>query len=323
MRAVRFHETGGPEVLQVDEIEQPTPDKDEILVEVKAAGVNPSETYVRSDWAEYPPPQLPLIPSSDVAGDVEDVGSAVTEFDVGDRVFAAIGHSVGGGLAEYVTIPEELCAGLPDGVAYEQGAGVGTAGACAWHSLANKPRLEPGKTCLVQGGSGGVGHIGSQVAAAAGMTVIATAGSDDRCERLDEFGVDVALNYNRDDLTQAIESAAPDGVDIFLEHFPEYYFEMDVEVAAAGSHIVIFGATEKPVEISPPVLHDARSQNTTVWFTSSGAYSKGESMRKLARLLDSGDLEAEIARRYTLDEAGEAHRAVEEDSFVGRVVITL
>lgn len=318
MRAVRFHETGGPEVLQVDEVETPTPGNGEVLVSVRAAGVNPSETYVRSDWDEYTPPHLPMIPASDVAGVVEAVGEDVTEFAVGDRVFAAVGHSVGGGLAEYVAIPADLCAALPDGVEFEQGAGVGTAGAAAWHSLANGPRLEPGKTCLIQGGSGGVGHIATQIAASAGMTVIATAGADDRCARLPAFGVDVALNYTRDDLTAAIADAAPGGIDIVLEYFPQHYMDMDIEVSAANGHIVLIGG----YEMATSKVHDARSKNLTIWPTSSGAYDKGESMRKLARLMESGALRAEIARRYTFEEAAEAHRAVEEDDFVGRVVVT-
>lgn len=318
MRAVRFHETGGPEVLQVDEVETPTPGDGELLVSVMAAGVNPSETYVRSDWDEYQPPHLPMIPASDVAGVVEAVGAGVTRFDVDDRVFAAVGHSVGGGLAEYVAIPADLCAGLPDGVPFEQGAGVGTAGAAAWHGLANGPRLEPGKTCLIQGGSGGVGHIASQIADAAGMTVIATAGADDRCARLPEFGVDVALNYNRDDLTAAVVDAAPGGVDVVLEHLPEHYLDMDIEVCATGGHVVLIGG----YEMATTKVHAARSKNLTIWPTSSGAYDKGESMRKLARLLESGALRVEIARRYALEESAEAHRAVEEDDFVGRVVVT-
>lgn len=318
MRAVRFHEVGGPDVLQVDEVPKPTPGDEEILVEIKAAAVNPVETYVRSDWDEYPPSQLPQIVGADFSGVVVETGADVTRFEVGDHVFAATGRSGMGGYAEYIAVDADICARLPDGVDFEQGAGVGNAGGPAWQALTGRPALVPGMTCLIHGGSGGVGHIASQIASAAGLRVIATAGSDDRRDRLAEFGVDHAFNYTRDDLEATIGEAAEDGVDVILDPFPHLYLDLDIGVAAKNGYIVVYDKTD----LSTSRVHEARGKNLAIWMTSFGTMHKGEAMRGLARLLAMGDLRIAIANRYPLEEAAEAHRALEEEDFVGRLIVT-
>ncbi|WP_435095169.1 NADPH:quinone reductase [Halarchaeum sp. P4] len=317
MRAVRYHETGGPDVLQVDEdVPKPEPSAGEVRIEVKAAGVNPVDTYFRE--GDYEPPDLPMIPGSDVSGVVDAVGDDVTEWSVGDRVFGTgLGNWNQGSYAEYAVAPADSLAPLPAGVSFAEGAAVALVGVTAWRALVHHGDLEPAETCLVHGGSGGVGHVAVQLADAAGATVTTTA-SEEYHSRLRTLGADTVLDYRRDDLADAVvEAGAPD---VILDHRVDDYFGFDAEVAAPGADVVAIGNTENAATL--PDVPGARAKELSVSLMSMyNTPDLGAVLGRLATLLADGRLAPDIERSYALAEAADAQRAVLEESFFGKLVV--
>jgi len=325
MRAVRFHEYGGTDVLQVDEIDRPEPAAAEVLVEVHGAGVNPVDTYFRE--GSYEPFTLPMIPGVDVAGTVAAVGDGVAEFSEGDPVFGtAIGKDHYGGYAEYVAVPTDRLVTLPDGVDLVAAGGAGVAAVTAWRALVEHADLQVGDRCLIHGGSGGVGHAAVQLAAAAGAQVITTA-SPQYHDQLRELGADVVFDYSRDDLPEAVvEAVRPvsgqtDGVDVILDHRMHEYLSFDAEVAATGCRVV--GIGEKDPQVGFRQSSAARGKDLNLQMMSMfNTPDFRPRLSNVAGLLADGDLDIKVATTYGLDEAGEAQRAVLEDSFLGKLVIT-
>jgi len=325
MRAVRFHEYGGTDVLQVDEIDRPEPADDEVLVEVHGAGVNPVDTYFRE--GSYEPFALPMIPGVDVAGEVAAVGEGVEGFSKGDPVFGtAIGKDHYGGYAEYAAVPTDRLVTLDEGVDLVAAGGAGVAAVTAWRALVDHAGLQVGDRCLIHGGSGGVGHAAVQLAAAAGAQVITTA-SQQYHDQLAELGADVVLDYSRDDLAEAVVSAArpvsgqTDGVDVVLDHRMHEYLSVDAEVAATGCRVV--GIGEKDPQVGFAQSSAARGKDLTLQMMSMfNTPDFRPRLAKLAGLLADGDLDIKVATTYGLDEAGEAQRAVLEESVLGKLVIT-
>jgi len=317
MRAVRYHEHGGPNVLQVDEIDDQDPGQGEVRIDVEAAGVNPVDTYFRT--GEYPVDSLPMISGSDVAGVVDAVGEGVEEFAVGDRVFATGLGNLGrqGTYAEAVIAPVDALAELPEAVSFSEGAAMSLVGVTAWQAFVYHAGLEPGEACLVQSGSGGVGHVAVQLADAMGARVLTTA-SETHHDHLRDLGADAVFDYRRDDLEEAVaDVAAPD---VILETITNEYFGMDARIAATGGRIVGIGNTdsEAAVPMSASKPKDLRFQMMTMYNTP----DIGEALSRLAYLAETGQVVPEVARTYDLDEAAEAQRAVLEDSFLGKLVLT-
>jgi NADPH2:quinone reductase len=319
MRAVRYHEHGGPEVLTVEEIERPEPGDGEVLVAVEAAAINPVDTYFRE--GSYEPASLPMIPGSDFAGVVEAVGADVTDFEPGDRVFGTgLGNDRQGTAAEYAVAPTDRLAHLPDAVGFDEGAAVALVGVTAWRALVDHAALRPAETCLVHGGSGGVGHVAVQLAAATGARVVTTA-SEEHHDHVRDLGADVVLDYRRDDLADAVGKASGEGgPDAILDHRLDDYLQFDADVAAQGGRIV--GIGNEDVAATFENVPGARSKELTyVLMSMFNTPDISVVLRTLARLMEAGDLAAEIAGVSDLDEVAEAQRAVLEDSFVGKLVV--
>ena len=321
MRAVRFHEHGGTDVLQVDEVDRPDPADDEVVVAVRGAGVNPVDTYFRD--GSYEPFTLPMIPGVDVAGEVAAVGDGVAEsgeFAEGDAVFGTgLGNDRYGAYAEYVAVPTDRLARLPDGANLESMGGAGVAGMTAWRGLIDKAALEPAETVLIHGGSGGVGHAAVQIAAAAGAHVVTTAAPSYH-DRLAELGADAVLDYGRDDLADAVRETGDGGVDVVLDHRLDDYLQFDAEVANAGARVVGIGENDPEVGFSNDGV--ARSKDVSYHFMSMfNTPDLSVPLRRLAGLVDAGDFEVDVARTYSLDEAAEAQRVVMEESFLGKLVL--
>ena len=319
MRAARFHEHGGPGVLQVDEIERPEVGSHRVLVEVAAAGVNPVDTYYREGGYEVF--ELPYTPGVDVAGTVVESGGHVSGFAPGDRVFGTgLGGSYHGAYAEYVSVPARLLVPLPDGVDVTEAGGAGVVAVTAWRALYDHAELGPAETCLIHGGSGGVGHAAVQLADAVGARVVTTAAPEYH-DRLGALGADVALDYRRDDLAEAVVEASGGGVDVVLDHRLDDYLQFDAEVAATGARVVGIGENDPEVGFSDDGV--ARSKDVSYHFMSMfNTPDYGPRLAGVARFLETGELAIAIERTYGLVEAGEAQRAVMEESFLGKLVLT-
>jgi len=319
MRAVRLHDHGGPDVLQVDDTERPAPDDDEVLVEVAAAGVNPVDTYFRD--GSYEPVGLPFTPGVDFAGTVAAVGADVTDFATGDRVFGTgIGNAgFQGGYAEFATVPTDRVVALPDGADIVEAGAAGVAAVTAWRALIDHADLDPAEACLVHGGSGGVGHAAVQIADAVSARVVTTAAPEYH-DRLRELGADVVLDYARDDLADAVLEATDGGADAILDHRLDDYLQFDADVAAAGCRVVGIGENSP----DPTFTNDGAARSKDVNYQFMSMFNMPDlrvGLRGVAHLMESDRLTVELARSYGLDEAGGAQRDVMNDSFLGKLVV--
>ena len=322
MRAIRYHETGGPDRLHVEDVPRPTPGEDEILVDVHATSVNPLEIRFRS--GRYPADDFPITPGVDFAGEVAAVGPGVRGFAVGDRVFGDgldKGGPYQGAMAEYAVAPTSLTTHLPDAVGFEAAAAVGHVGLTAWMALLEWGRPQPGDTVLVQGGSGGVGHVAVQLATLAGATVVATAGDAAKRRRVRELGAEEVVDYRDDpasDLRAACESLGAPSV--ILDHRLHDYLALDIELAGEGARIVTIAGDD----VSFSNTSTGVSKGLSIHFSGSTQLDDiPGTLDRLAALLASGRLTVDVGRRFPLEEAAAAHRAVEEESVLGKVVVTI
>ncbi|MFB6120944.1 MAG: NADPH:quinone reductase [Halobacteriaceae archaeon] len=316
MRAVRYHEHGGPGVLRVDEIPTPDPGHGEIRVAVEAASVNPVDTYFRE--GAYVPPELPMVPGSDFAGVVDEVGPGVTRFEVGDRVFGTnLGNDRQGTYAAEIVAPANRAAHLPDGVAFSEGAAVALVGATAWRALVSHANLDPAETVLVHGGNGGVGHVAVQLAASSGARVVTTARPTYH-DRLAAIGADHVVDYRVDGLADALRAAGPP--DVILDHRLDDYLSLDAEVGTRGCRVVGIGNTEAAAGFND--VAGARARELSLDLIS--VFNTPDVPAVLDRIGDlvaAGDVVPEVSDLYELEEAAAAQRAVAEDSFFGKLVV--
>jgi len=319
MRAVRFHEHGGADVLQVDEVERPDPGPDEVLLEVAGAGVNPVDTYFRE--GSYEPYGLPAIPGVDAAGEVVAVGESVTDLVPGDVAYATgLSSDRPGGYAEYVAVPTDRVVRLPDGVDPVAAGGAGVVAVTAWRALVDHAGVEPAEDVLIHGGSGGVGHVAVQLARAVGARVVATAAPAYHDE-VEALGAATVLDYARDDLADAVLAATDGGPDVIIDHRLDDYLQFDADVAATGGRVVGIGENDPGIGFER--ASDARAKDLEVTLMSTFNTPRlADPMARLALLFDRGDVRVEVARTYDLDAAGEAQHAVMDDSFLGKLVVT-
>lgn len=322
MRAVRYHSGGDPDVLRIDVVDRPSPAPDEVLVAVRAASINPTDAKRRQRGTG----PTPKTTGSDFAGVVEAVGDAVTGFAPGDRVCGTGLHTTRfrqGSFADYVAVPTDVVAPLPDGVPFEDGAAVALVGVTAWRGLVDHAGLEPADTCLVHGGTGGVGHVAVQLASLLRAHTTTTA-HPDRMTAAEGFGADAVVSYERADLLEAVREVSERGYDVIFDHHTSEYFTFDIEAAAFDGTIVHYGNVGGEVELPPTALRNNLTMQVMTMSnlaTSTELPSVASVLRRVLDLVDRGALAPEIARTYDLTEAAEVHRAIMEDSFVGKLVV--
>lgn len=318
MKAVRVHEFGSPSVMRVEEVADPHPEPGQVLVRVRAAGVNPVDTYIRSGvYANKPP--LPYTPGSDGAGVVEAVGDAITRFAPGDRVY--LSGSITGTYAELALCWEHQLHPLAERVSFTQGAGVNVPFATAYRALFWKAHALPAETVLVHGASGGVGTAAVQLAKAHGMTVIGTAGSERGLELVRAEGADHALNHHEAGYLEQIQALTHGkGVDVILEMLANVNLAKDLSVLAKGGRVVVIG-NRGTVEINP---RDLMARDAAVH----GMLLFNATEKELASIhaalvagLANGTLRPVVGQDLPLAEASRAHEAVMEPGAHGKIVL--
>lgn len=327
MKAVRYYETGGPEVFEVEEVEVPTPAKGEVLVSIEVADVNHIEQNFRGGFGVFSPATYPTIPGTSFAGTVEETGEGVERLSVGDRVIGAglYGRPMGS-YAEYTVIEESNVGLLPDDVSFEVGAGVSHNGVTAWRSLVDHAQLTPAEWCLIHGAAGGLGHIAVQLADVLGARVIGTSSDPDRRATLRDLGADVTLDYSSDSFAEEITSTAPAGVDVILDGFLDHYFELDLEVLAKYGRIVCVEFSEEEGGVASFSQRHTQMGNgkeaSLQWVGMGNAPDVAGVLEKLADLVSAGDIEIRIADRFELDDATGAHRRLANGDYFGTLLIT-
>ncbi|HVP52895.1 MAG TPA: NADPH:quinone reductase [Terriglobales bacterium] len=318
MKAIRVHEFGAPQVMKLEEVPDPKPGAGQVAVRVHAAGVNPVDTYIRSG-AYARKPALPYTPGSDGAGVVEAVGEGVKRLRVGDRVYIAGG--LGGTYAGKALCLESQVQPLPQKISFAQGAGVWVPYATAYRALFQLADSKPPDVVLVHGASGGVGIAAVQLARAAGMTVIGTAGTDKGKELVRKEGAHHVLDHNAADFADKLMSLTGGrGVDVIVEMLANKNLGKDLQLVAAGGKVIIVGS-RGTVEVNP---RDAMMREATV----KGLMLFAATERELAGIhaalfagMENGTLRPVVGQEMPLADAPRAHEAVLAAGAYGKIVL--
>jgi NADPH2:quinone reductase len=317
MRAIVVREFGGPEVMKLEDVAPPSVGPGHILIRIRAIGVNPVDTYIRSGMYARKP-NLPYTPHADIAGIVESVGSGVTTVKPGDRVYA---YMVDGGGAELARADEWQVQRLPDRASFQQGAAIGVPYGTAWRALLLKAKSRPGETVLVHGASGGVGTAAVQIARAHGMRVIGTAGTDNGVRLVREQGAHEVLNHrDADYLTKIPGLTGGRGADVILEMLANVNLDRDLDVLAPYGRVMIIGNRGR-VEIDPRKMmgKDGAVLGMTLFNTTREEFQ--EIHAGLVAGLENGTLSPVIGREFPLEQAAQAHVAVMEPGAFGKIVL--
>ncbi|MBA2253374.1 MAG: NADPH:quinone reductase [Nitrospirales bacterium] len=318
MKAIRVHEFGDPQVMRLEEVPDPKPGPGQVVVRVYAAGVNPVETYIRAGVYSREAP-LPYTPGTDAAGVVEAVGEGVSQVTEGDRVYTA--GTITGAYAERALCAQGQVHLLPDRISFEQGAAIYIPYATAYRALFQRARARAGETVLVHGASGGVGIAAVQIARAAGLTVIGTAGTQQGCQLVVEQGGHHALNHRvAEYLTQIHRMTGGRGVDVILEMLANVNLGRDLGVLARQGRVVVIGS-RGPVEIDPRATM-ARDASILGMLLFNVTDADAESIHAALHAgFENGTLRPVIGQELPLDQAPQAHQAVAEARAHGKIVL--
>ena len=318
MKAIRVSEYGGPSVLKLEEVSALKPGPTQVLVRNHAVGVNPVDTYLRSN-TDNRGPKLPYTPGSDSAGVVEAVGESVKGIKAGDRVY--VGGTVSGAYAEQTLCEQTQVHALPGNASFAQGAAVNVPYATAFHALFHRAHGESGESVLVHGASGGVGIAAVQLARARGLTVIGTAGTDKGRRTVLEQGAHYVLDHNAPSyLAEVVKLTNGQGVDVILEMLANVNLQKDFGALAMRGRIAVIG-NRGNIEINPRL---AMNKNAAILgvalFHASPAQLVGIH-GALVEGLRNGSLRPVIHEELPLAQASKAHEAVMQNGHVGKIVL--
>jgi NADPH2:quinone reductase len=317
MKAIRVHEFGGPEVMKLEEVPNLTPGPGQVVVRVKAVGVNPVDSYIRAGTYAVKPP-LPYTPGMDAAGTVEAVGQRES-VEVGERVYVA--GTLRGAYAEQTLCDASQVHRLPERVSFAQGAGVNVPYATAYRALYNRAHGQPGETVLVHGASGGVGIAAVQMARAGGLTVIGTAGTEKGRKLVLEQGAHHVVDHGKEGYAEEIMALTNGrGVDVILEMLANVNLAKDLTLLALRGRVVVIG-NRGSIEINPRAT--MQRDLSILGLTLMNA-TKEELVGIHAALvagLESGTLNPVVGREMPLADAPRAHRAVMEPGAYGKIIL--
>lgn len=320
MKAAVYDETGGPDVLRYDEVPDPEVRPGGVLIEVGAVGVQGGDLLHRQSGDI---PSAPHIVGYQAAGVVREAGEGVEKLAVGQAVVATM---FAGSHAELVSVPAASVWPLPDGLSVREAAGVPIEFATAHDCLFEFGRLQPGETVLIQAGAGGVGLAAVQLAKVAGATVLATASSDQRLERLREYGLDHPINYRTGDVVGEVMAVTERrGVDLVVDPVGGRVLETSIGALAYRGRISWVGRAGRDDDV-PDVWPIAMKNGTLtgVFLGAEMMIQPGRTNALVADLLDrvaSGELHVVIDRTFPLSEAADGHRYIESRQAFGRVLL--
>lgn len=323
MRAIVVREFGHPDVMRLEDVPTLTPSPSQVLVRVRAAGINPVDTYIRSGNYALKPP-LPYTPGNDGAGDVEAVGTDVKTFKPGDRVYIAndnTGLPRTGIYADHALCQATQLHHLPASVSYGQGAAIGVPYGTAEYALFKRANARPGETVLIHGASGGVGIAAVQICRAHGMTLIGTAGTDRGLQAVKEQGADVVLNHKQPGyLDEIAKVTAGKGVDVILEMNAHINLDKDLTVLARHGRLVLIGNRGR-IEIDPRGIMGREASVLGMVLFNASASDLTWIHAAIGAGLANGTLRPIVGREIPLADAPKAHEAIMEPGALGKIVL--
>ena len=341
MKATIFRQHGGPEVLEYTDVPEPSIRANEVLVEVRACGLNHLDLFIRNGMPGIEIP-LPHILGEDVAGVVREVGELVTWVKPGDEVMVQPGVSCGhceaclngqdnlcreydmigyrrdGGYAQFVAVPGTNIIPKPSQLSWEEAAALPLVTVTAWHMLVTRAAVQPGENVLVHAAGSGVGSIAIQIAKLRGARVITTASSEEKLAKARELGADETINYTRDDWPKEVRRLTDrKGVDVVVEHTGADTWPGSIAALKNNGRLVTCGATSG---------YDARTDLRQVFYrhlTLLGSFmgSKAELLEAM-KFVAAGKIRAIVDRVLPLSEAREAHELLENRGQFGKVILT-
>lgn len=324
MKAIRVREFGGPAVLTLEDVPDPKAGAGEVVVRVRAAGVNPVDAYMHTGTYARKPP-LPYTPGQDGAGEVVSVGSDVKAFKAGDRVYiAGVGNTPAGAgtYAELAVCSPSQLHQLPARVSFGQGAALGVPYCTAYRALFQRAGAKPGETVLVHGATGGVGIAAVELAHARGLTVIGSGGTDNGLTTVREHGADLTVNHREAGYTDAIMAATDGrGVDVIVEMAAHINLDRDLALLTRHGRVVVVGNRGRvEIDARQAMGRDATILGMTLFNATD--VDLAEIHAALYAGLANGTLNPVVGREIPLADAPRAHQAVMEPGALGKIVLT-
>lgn len=322
MKAVVITQPGAPDVLQLQERPTPQPQAGEVLIKVRAAGINRPDVAQRKGHYPPPPGAPQDIPGLEVAGVVEECGPQVSRWKKGDAVCALIS---GGGYAEFALAPEGCCLPVPEGRSFAEAASLPETVFTVWHNVIQRGGLKQGERFLVHGGSSGIGITAIQLAKAVGATVYATAGSAGKCRACADLGAERCINYRQEDFEAVLKG---EGVDVILDMVGGDYVAKGLRLLNVDGRMVFINAM-KGGEAQVNVLDIMRKRltvtgstlrNRAVTFKSALA---AEVEKNVWPLIQKRQFKPVIYKTFPLGQAAEAHRLMESSEHIGKIVLVV
>jgi NADPH2:quinone reductase len=320
MKAVIISKPGGPEVLHWQDYSTPQPASEEVLIEVKAAGLNRADVSQRK--GNYPPPPgaSATIPGLEVAGIIVECGENVTLWKPGDKVCALL---AGGGYAEYVAVKEGQCMPMPEGWSFAEAATLPETVCTVWHNVFQRGRLLPGESLLVHGGSSGIGITAIQIAKAKGAKVFVTVGSEEKGKACLQLGADKYINYKTQDFEKEL---AGEGVDVILDMVGGTYLSKNINILKPEGRLVYINSMDRTnAELNILIVMQKR-----LTITGSTLRSREYPFKKaliadvysnVYPLIRAGQFKPIIYNTFPLEQASEAHRLMESSEHIGKIIL--
>jgi len=320
MNAILVRQFGAPDVMKLEEMPDPEAAAGQLLVRVRACGVNPVDTYIRAGgYARLP--KLPWLPGTDIAGVVERVGRNVDRWTAGDRVY---GHGVSpgsGGYAELAVCEEHQLHPLPAHITFQQGSALGVPYGTAWRALINRGEARAGETVLVHGASGGVGTAAVQMARARGLRVFGTAGTNEGLALVREQGAHDAFNHREPGYAEGVlQATGGRGVDLIVEMLGNVNLDRDLDLLAPRGRVVVVGNRGR-IEIDPRKTMGKDSDVRGMSLANASPQELAGIHAGIVAGLETGTLKPVIGRELPLAEAPRAHTLVMEPGARGKIVL--
>jgi putative PIG3 family NAD(P)H quinone oxidoreductase len=326
MTVVGISKPGGPEVLVPETRAVPVPGPGEILVKVKAAGVNRPDVAQRSG-AYPPPPGASDLPGLEIAGEVVALGAGVRRHKLGDKVMSLV---AGGGYAQYCIAQDAQAMAVPPSLTIAEAGAIPETLMTVWHNVFERGALKPGETLLIHGGSSGIGTMAIQLAKAFGSKVIVTVGSQDKADACTKLGADLAINYKTQDFvaeTKAATSGA--GADVILDMVGGDYIDRNYDAAAVEGRIVqiafLSGAPKASANFSKLMMKRLQHTGSTLRPRTNAdkAAMVAAIEAKVMPLLREGRVKPLMDSTFPLEKAADAHRRMETSEHIGKIVLAV
>lgn len=324
MQAIIIKKPGGPEVLQVEERESPKPKASEVLIDVKASGVNRPDVFQRMGGYPAPEGAPDDIPGLEVAGIIKEVGQDVKQWQAGDKVCALV---AGGGYASEVTAPAMQCLPIPKGLNFVEAASLPETFFTVWSNVFDRGNFQKGESFLVHGGTSGIGVTAIQMVKSMGGKVFTTAGTQEKCDYAIKLGADLAINYKEQDFEKYLKDKK-EGVDVILDMVGGDYTTKNINILNPEGRLVIINAmknAESTINMKKIMVKRLTITGSTLRARSpefKGAIA--ENLKKyIWPKIETGEIKPVIFKTFPLAEVSKAHELMESSEHIGKIILEI